>query len=217
MTRVKICGIKRREDALFAAMAGADAIGFIFYKGSKRYIEPEEAQIIAEALPPFVSKIGVFVDEEAETVAKIGEIVGLTHYQLHGAEPPEYCRDFPKERVIKAFRVRDFSALSQMEKYREVCCAFLLDAYKKGVPGGTGEVFDWEIAKAAKGLGLPIILSGGLRVENVAEAVREVKPYGVDVSSGVEILPGVKDREKMREFIRLAKLGGFDDEEQSAR
>jgi len=201
--RVKICGITRAEDALMAVEAGADALGFIFYPKSPRYITPEEARLIKTKLPPFVATVGVFVDEDPGRVMKIASEAGLGAVQLHGHETPAYCANMGIN-VIKALRVRDEGDIRAMAGYE--VSAFLLDTYKEGQMGGTGEVFDWDLAlKAVKCGKTPIILSGGLTPDNVARAVEKVRPYAVDVSSGVEVQPGVKDRDKVRDFIENVK------------
>jgi len=200
--RVKICGLTNLEDALFAARAGADALGFIFYPKSPRYITPKEARLITAKLPPFITTVGVFVDEGPEKVNEIASEACLGALQLHGNESPAYCA-YMGLSVIKALRVRGEEDIKSMASYD--VSAFLLDTYKKGQIGGTGEVFDWDLAVKAKGGKKPIILSGGLTPENVAEAVKKVGPYAVDVSSGVEKSPGVKDRDKILAFIRKAK------------
>jgi phosphoribosylanthranilate isomerase len=202
MVRVKICGITNLEDALEAMDAGADALGFVFHPASPRHIFPEEAAKIIRALPPFVQTVGLCVDAQAELVNDTADLCGLDLVQLHGDEPPEYCTML-RRRLIKAFRVKDISSLEPMHHYQTVA-GFLLDAWSPDVYGGTGRTFNWEIASAAKQYG-PIILAGGLTPANVAEAVSRVTPYGVDVSSGVEVTPGKKDAEKVREFIRQAK------------
>ncbi len=201
--RVKICGITRLEDAVAAALAGADAVGFVFHPESPRYILPEDAAVIARAMPPFVTTVGVFVDSPPDQVKQTLSTAGLDVAQLHGAESVEYCAMFP--RVIKAMRVKGPEAVDMLKEYTCVS-AFLLDAYHPKAPGGTGESFDWKIAaKAAQTH--RIILAGGLTPDNVQKAVAEVRPYAVDVSSGVEKTPGRKDLDKVREFIRRAKGG----------
>ncbi len=200
MVRVKICGITSMEDALNACEAGADAIGFVFYERSPRYIDPERARKIVAKLPPFLSVTGVFVDEEVERVKEIAGLVPLDTLQFHGEEPPDYCTLF-KERTIKAFGVRE-GFLEDLQRYR--VSAFLLDTYHRDLKGGTGRGFDWREAVKAKVYGR-IILAGGLDPDNVEEAVRMVRPFGVDVSTGVEISPGRKDRGKMIDFVRRAK------------
>ena len=199
--RVKICGITRIEDALAAYEAGADALGFVFYPKSPRCVSVETAREIAEALPPFASSVGVFVDAPMEHVRRTAERVGLRAVQLHGNEPPAYCAGLGVP-AVNAFRVRD-SVDFPFEAYRGAA-AFLLDAYVKGEPGGTGRAFRWELAREACRR-RRIILAGGLTPENVEKAVQTVQPHAVDVSSGVEVSPGVKDHEKTAAFIRTAK------------
>ncbi len=197
-TKVKICGITNIEDALHASECGADALGFILYRRSPRFIDPDRAASIIRELPPFVTTVGVFVDESPETVNTLAREVGFGVVQLHGNESPGECTAV-EARVVKAVRIRDTHSLNGLGSYSGVS-AFLLDTYRQGVPGGTGESFDWDIAVEAKGYGR-IILSGGLNPENIREAVICVRPYGVDVSSGVEIEPGRKDHRKVAEFI----------------
>jgi phosphoribosylanthranilate isomerase len=200
MVRVKICGITNLEDALAAVELGADALGFVFFHGSPRSIPPEKVAEIVPALPPFVTTVGVFVNEEPSKVLRTMERARVDVLQLHGDEPPDQCAIWP--RVIKAFRMKDFTDLTPLEHYR--AAAFLLDAYSPESYGGTGQVFNWDIALEAKRFGR-IILSGGLTAENVASAVTTVMPYAVDVSSGVERVKGRKDRGKMSRFIQAAK------------
>ena len=201
--RVKICGITRLADAVAAAEAGADAIGFVFHLASPRYIKPEDAGVIARALPPLLTTVGVFVDSPPDQVKQTLATAGLDVAQLHGAESAEYCAMFP--RVIKAMRVKGPEVVNMLKEYSCVS-AFLLDAYHPDAHGGTGESFDWKIAaKAARTH--RIILAGGLTPDNVQKAVEEVRPYAVDVSSGVEKAPGIKDLDKVREFISRAKGG----------
>lgn len=199
--RVKICGITNLEDAEAAVAFGADALGFIFYKKSPRYIDPLRAAAITRALPPFVIKVGVFVDEALEEVSRVREDASLDRVQLHGDETPGYCAE-ASPGVIKAFRIRGRADIERLALYD--VSAFLLDTYVDGVPGGTGEAFNWEIAVEASAL-RRIILSGGLTPGNVAMAIKTVRPYAVDVSSGVEAGPGKKDLEKMKKFIDEAK------------
>ena len=201
MTKVKICGITNREEGLAAEEFGADALGFVFYRKSPRYIKPEQARKIIGQLGPFVIPVGVFVNEERKNIKEIIAATGIEAVQLHGEESPAYCASFRNVKVIKAFRVSDEFDLERLNHY--TVDAFLLDAYSKAAYGGTGETFSWEIARRAKAYGR-IILAGGLTPENVAGAIREVEPYAVDVSSGVEQSPGVKDREKVRTFIAQA-------------
>ncbi len=196
MVRVKICGIRRLEDALVAAEAGADAIGLNFWRPGRRYISPEVARAICRTLPPFVTRVGVFADEDLATVQEIAALCGLDALQLHGEETPEFCRQFDRP-VIKGIKVRNVSSLRQLARYR--VAAFLLDAHVPGEMGGTGRTFDWTLVAQAREAG-PVILSGGLTPENVVEAIRAAAPYAVDVASGVET-NGEKDPSKIRAFV----------------
>ena len=201
MTKVKICGITTLEDALLSIQAGADALGFVFFPNSPRHIFPEEAATIIKHLPPFVQTIGLFVNEASDIVNSTADECGLDLVQLHGEESPEYC-DSITRRIIKAFRVKNITSLEPIKNYRVSAC--LLDAWSPAAHGGTGRTFNWEFASCAAHSG-KIILAGGLNPGNVAEAIKHVHPYGVDVSSGVESVPGKKDPDKVREFIRNAK------------
>ncbi len=196
MVRIKICGITNTEDALLAVEAGAHAIGFVFAE-SPRQVDPQTVRQIVQVLPPFVSKVGVFVNEDTQKVKHIAASCSLDLLQLHGNESAACCFEF-SQRIIKAMRVRDQSILEELPKYK--VDAFLLDGFVPGKPGGTGKSFNWDIAAAAKAHGR-IILSGGLTPENVEEAIARVKPYAVDVSSGVELEAGKKDPKKMRAFV----------------
>jgi phosphoribosylanthranilate isomerase len=202
MVKVKICGITSLEDALSAVEAGADALGFVFYHRSPRHILPEQAADIIRNLPPFVQTVGLFVDEELPIVNQTADQCGLDIIQLHGAEPPAYCGSV-RRRVVKAFRVKDSTTLDSLVQYHVSGC--LLDAWSPAAPGGTGQTFNWEIAAEAVRRGHRIILAGGLTPDNVAESIRQVRPYAVDVSSGVESAPGRKDTIKVSRFIELAK------------
>lgn len=204
MIRVKICGITNLEDALAAVDYGADALGFVFFEKSPRCITPEKAKEIISYLPPFVTTVGVFVNEDHGQIKEIMEFAGINILQLHGDEQPDACRLW--HRVIKAFRLRDFTDLKPLEKYR--CSAFLLDTYSPESYGGTGQIFNWDIAVEAKRFGR-IVLSGGLNPDNIEKAVMYVRPYAVDVSSGVEEDKGKKDLKKMKEFIEMARKGPF--------
>ena len=201
--RVKVCGTTRLKDALLAVECGADAIGFIFYKKSPRCVTERVAKEICSKLPPFVHRVGVFVNEAAEKINRIADRCGLDVVQLHGDESPAFCKKI-KRRVIKAVRVKDASSLKEMSRY--AVDAFLLDTYKDNQWGGTGEVFDWKLVARAKKFG-PVILAGGLNPRNVKGAVNKVKPYGVDVSSGVELSPGKKDAKKVKAFLKAAREG----------
>lgn len=202
VVKVKICGITTIEDARCAVEAGADALGFVFAVSPRR-VNVEVARAIIKGLPPFISKVGVFVNEESGRVEEIAHYVGLDTLQFHGDEPPDYCRLFDRLKVIKAFRMRSGGVDISMEvvRYKDSVDAFLLDTYVPGRIGGTGERFPWELALPLKEYG-PLILAGGLTAENVGEAIRLLHPYGVDVSSGVEgDRKGIKDKRKVIEFI----------------
>jgi len=201
MVRVKICGITTRDDALMAVEAGADALGFVFFEKSTRHVTPQKAAVIIRDLPPFVQTVGLFVNEEADQVNWTADFCGLDLVQLHGEEEPEYCLGIHR-RAIKAFRVKDATSLAGINRYPVT--GVLLDAWSPLAHGGTGQTFDWDLARDA-GLVNHLILAGGLNPDNIADAVRTVSPYAVDVSSGVESVPGRKDPEKVRAFIRRAK------------
>lgn len=201
-TRVKICGVTNVADAQAAAEAGADMIGLNFYEKSPRYVSLKAAAAISKQLPPFVMRVGVFVNpEEALVTRAIGEC-NLSLLQFHGDETSEFCTQFSLM-SIKALRVRDAESLKALANFQTD--AFLLDAHSKSGLGGTGEQFNWDQAVEAQKFGKPIFLAGGLTPENVAEAVRKVRPFAVDVSSGVEISPGKKNHAKMKAFIAAAK------------
>lgn len=202
MVKIKICGITNLEDALAAAEYGADAIGFVFHNKSPRVVTPQIAKDIVSALPPFVTTVGVFVDERPSEIEKIVSYAGLNIAQLHGSEPPEDCNICRK--VIKAIKVKDLTDLEPLKKYPMVS-AFLLDTYSPDTPGGTGRIFNWDIALEAKQFGR-IILAGGLNSENVEEAIKLVQPYGVDVATGVEDnKKRKKDPKKLKLFIEKAR------------
>jgi phosphoribosylanthranilate isomerase len=199
---IKVCGITSQEDALWAATCGATAIGLIFARESPRKIGLEAARKIVSVLPESVQRVGVFVNEPIETVnLYVGEL-GLAYAQLHGEEGPCYCRSMTSK-VIKALRVAERKDLRPMQDYSVE--AILLDSFSRERRGGTGKTFNWSLAVEAKGMGVPIILSGGLNPDNVAEAIRLALPAGVDTSSGVEISPGLKDHEKVRAFVNAAR------------
>lgn len=204
MVRVKICGITSALDARNAVESGADALGFMFYSKSPRFIKPELAASIIRDLPPFVSAVGVFVDELSEAIEEIARVCRLDTLQFHGEERPEQVKDFQgRYRTCKAFRVRGPATLDLLPLYQG--SAWLLDAFVDGQLGGTGARFDWGIAKEAVASGNPIILAGGLNCGNIQEAVGQVRPYAVDVSSGVEMAKGKKDSALVAEFIKRAK------------
>ncbi|MGB9791029.1 MAG: phosphoribosylanthranilate isomerase [Thermacetogeniaceae bacterium] len=204
MIRVKICGISDLEGALAAVEAGAHALGFVF-ADSPRRVEPEAARAIVRALPPFVVKVGVFVNAPRDEVEEIAGYCGLDALQFHGDEPPEYCAGW-RYPVIKAFRLRDRSVLQELPRYR--VSAWLLDAFVPRKAGGTGITCDWGLAREAAALGR-VILAGGITPENVKEAIRVVRPFAVDVSSGVES-DGRKDPRKIRSL--LAEVRRIEDE-----
>jgi len=204
-TRVKICGITNLADAQVAVEAGADALGFVFYDQSPRFISMETAAEISKQLPPFIMRVGVFVNPTKELVFKAVAGCGLSLLQFHGDEPPEFCMQFGLM-SMKAFRIRDAGSLKELPKYKTD--AWLLDAYSSDTLGGTGEKFNWDLAIKAQKLGRPVFLAGGLTPENVAEAIQKVRPFGVDVSSGVESSLGKKDHTKVRAFINVVKTAG---------
>ncbi|QLF91859.1 phosphoribosylanthranilate isomerase [Pseudomonas sp. ABC1] len=198
VVRSKICGITRVEDALIAAEAGADAIGLVFYAASPRAVDVQQARRIVAALPPFVTTVGLFVDASRCKVDEILDAVALDRLQFHGDESPEYCEGF-RLPWYKALRVRSAEGvLEETQRYRQAS-AILLDAYVPGIPGGTGAVFDWDMIPDH--LPSPLILAGGLDASNVQEAIARVRPYAVDVSGGVEREKGIKDADKVRNFV----------------
>jgi len=201
--RVKICGITNVEDALAAVEAGADALGFMFYAQSPRNAPLETATAIIRQLPPFVAKVGVFVNPAEAAVREAILRCGLDTLQFHGDETPDFCQKFSPHKVYKAFRIQSLESLRALPAYRTD--AWLLDSFTPDKRGGTGARFNWDLAVEAKKIGRSIILAGGLTPENVAEAVAKVKPYAVDVSSGVESAPGKKDHRRLREFIGAAR------------
>ncbi len=204
MTRIKICGITRSEDALACAQAGADAIGLVFYPPSPRHVAVAQAAMIARVLPPFVTTVGLFVNPAAEQVEAALNEVRLDVLQFHGDEPPEFCASFGVP-YLKAIRVKAGVDLVQCAIRYQEAQGLLLDAYVEGTPGGTGQSFDWALIPS--GLPLPVILSGGLEPASVAEAIRRVRPWAVDVSSGVEASKGIKDAAKIAAFIEGVRKG----------
>lgn len=203
--RVKICGVTRREDALYAAGAGADAIGFVLYAESPRRVEPEAAAAIARALPPFVSRVGLFVDAAPELVRSLLAVVPLDLLQFHGSEPPELCRSFGRS-YLKAVRMQpgvDFAGYEQ--RYADAA-GLLLDASVAGKAGGTGRTFDWALVPRKRRL--PVVLAGGLTPENVAGAIDSVRPWAVDVSGGVESAHGIKDHARIAALVAAVTRAG---------
>jgi phosphoribosylanthranilate isomerase len=205
VVRSKICGITRIEDALSAAEAGADAIGLVFYAKSPRAVSVQQARAIIAALPPFVTTVGLFVDASRQELDKILAAVPLDLLQFHGDESPAFCEALQRP-YIKALRVKPGDDLAAQVAAYGQASGVLLDTYVPGIPGGTGEAFDWSLVP--QGLNKPIILAGGLVAENVAAAIRQVQPYAVDVSGGVEAGKGIKDAEKIRAFMRAVKTAG---------
>jgi phosphoribosylanthranilate isomerase len=199
---VKICGITSAADAEAAVEAGADALGLMFYPSSPRFIPLEKAQDIARNLPPHIMRTGVFADPNPADVFAAIQLCQLNLLQFHGSETPEFCLQFGIM-TMKAFRIHNADSLLPMSDYHTD--AFLLDSKVPGQLGGTGETFNWDLALAAKKFGKLIFLAGGLTPQNVAEAVRKVEPFGVDVSSGVEQSPGKKDAKKMQDFIAAVR------------
>ena len=197
-----MCGITNLRDALFAAELGADALGFVFYEKSPRFVTFAEAGNIMDRLPPFVTGVGVFVNAGMDFLARAKEEAGFDLFQLHGDETPEFCSGLG-ERYIKAVRVRDAESVSEVGLYDTDC--FLFDGWSPDAYGGSGTGFSWEILDAETLSGRFVILSGGLDCENVSRAVREVRPHAVDVSSGVEASPGIKDHSKLRRFMEAAR------------
>ena len=204
--RVKICGVRSLEEARAAFDAGADALGFNFWPESPRYIAPEAARAITSQLPPLIAFVGVFVNEERESIMDIVSQVGLSAVQLHGDESPDFCARLYRVKIIKAFRVGEDFDVGLIEKYS--VSAALLDTRIEGSFGGTGQRFDWSVALEAKKRA-PVILAGGLTIENVADAIGQVSPMAIDVCSGVEASPGSKDLDKLRSFMNeVARANG---------
>ena len=204
--RSKICGITRIEDALAAVEAGADAIGFVFYAKSPRAVSVQQARAIIKALPPFVTTVGLFVNASRCELGEILDAVPLDLLQFHGDEVVEDCEGWHRP-YIKALRVRAGDDIAAAVDAYPSASGVLLDTYVEGVPGGTGEAFDWSLIP--QGLSKPLILAGGLTPENVADAVARVKPYAVDVSGGVEASKGIKDHAKIRAFINAASKAPY--------
>lgn len=203
MVKIKICGITNKIDAIEAAKLGTDMLGFVFYKKSKRHVEPKIVRDIANELPPFMGKVGVFVDEDRKKVLEIAEDASLDILQFHGDESPDYCALFRDSyKVIKAFRIKNRTSLKDINNYD--VDYYMLDTHSESEKGGTGKSFDWKIIENFEFL-KPVILSGGLTPANVESAVKKVSPWGVDVSSGVEKAPGKKDPEKMKKIVEIVR------------
>lgn len=203
MVRIKVCGITNLEDALISFFAGADAIGFVFYKKSPRYILPYKAANISRILPKKIKRVGVFVNEKVPNVKKIAQLCGLDMLQFHGQESPEYCQKFKGYQVIKAFRINKPEDLAGVSEYRTF--AYLFDSFSQSKLGGTGNKFNWKILAQAVRMKPSVFVSGGLTALNVGEAVKLLKPDWVDVSSSLEIKPGKKDQRKIQKFMRAAR------------
>ena len=201
VVRVKICGMTSLEDTLLAVHGGGDAVGFIFYKKSPRYVTEKQVKSIIAKLPPFIETVGVFVNETAERINRIADSCKLDAVQLHGDESPVFCKQIHRK-VIKAVRVESKESFVPLPSYK--VSAFLLDTFSKDQPGGTGKIFDWNLVQEGKKFG-PVIVAGGLAVSNVDHAIQKSKPYGVDVCSGVEKTPGIKSPVKLKAFIKAAK------------
>jgi len=199
MTKIKICGITNKQDAINAAGLGVDMLGFVFFKRSKRNVEPKTVRDIVNELPPYIAKVGIFVDEDAKNVIDVAEDCSLDILQFHGSEDAAYCAGFKDSyKVIKAFRIKDKKSLNGINDYD--ADYYTLDTYSPDMAGGTGICFNWNILTGYEFL-KPVILSGGLTPDNVIQAIEIVSPYGVDVSSGVEKLPGKKDLDLMKRFV----------------
>lgn len=208
-TRIKICGITRQPDLIAAVEAGADAVGFVFYPQSARYVSPERARTLSTQVPPFVTSVGLFVNEDAARVRDISRQAGLQLLQFHGDEPPEYCAQFDLP-YIKAARVTAGLDLLKFSQQYKTARGIILDAFVEGFGGG-GEVFDWDlIPENFAGRGAHFVVSGGLRPSNVGEGIKSLRPFGVDVSSGVESDPknnkGIKDAALIRQFVSAVRL-----------
>ncbi|MBU0548277.1 MAG: phosphoribosylanthranilate isomerase [Candidatus Omnitrophica bacterium] len=202
MVKVKICGITNLEDALASLFSGANAIGFVFYRKSPRYISPFKARSISRILPKKIFRVGVFVNEDIKAAKKIARFCDLDMLQFHGQESAAYCRKFKGYKIIKAFPVKDEIDLAKISEYKG--CALLFDTYSKSKAGGTGKKFNWNLLKNLDKIKQAVFLSGGLTVGNVEKAVKLLKPDWVDASSALESRPGKKDHRKIKKFIRQA-------------
>lgn len=207
-TRIKMCGMTREKDVELGINLGIDALGFIFFGKSPRNVAPDFVKAVISKVPPFVDCVGVFVNRDREEVEEIVEYCGLSHAQLHGQEDPKYCERLERFaapcHVIKAFRVGSESKGEDFLPYNDLVHGYLLDTYQKGTVGGTGKSFDWSLIKHLE-LKRPVILAGGLAPDNVLDAIAAVSPFAVDVNSGVELEPGIKDHTKVTEFIQKVR------------
>ncbi|MHB1185635.1 MAG: phosphoribosylanthranilate isomerase [Desulfobulbia bacterium] len=198
-TRIKVCGMREMAEVAGVVAAGVDAIGLIFVEKSPRCVDRERAREIVASLPPFVDAVGVFVDQDAAQVNEIVRYCGLTKVQLHGAESPAYCMEI-NCRVIKAFQVKESLATADLAPYAGVVSGFLFDTFHEKIAGGTGQTFDWRLLQKMSPL-RPVVLAGGLTPDNVGEAIRQARPFAVDLNSGVEFAPGRKNLEKVRAAV----------------
>jgi phosphoribosylanthranilate isomerase len=203
MVKVKVCGITNLEDALYSFFSGADGLGFVFYKKSPRYIQPDKAANISAILPRKIKRIGVFVDAKVATVKRIARLCGLDMLQFHGRESPQYCKKFKDYKIIKAFRIDKQKDLEGVSKYKTF--AYLFDSFSKTKFGGTGNKFNWKILAQTVKMKPIVFLSGGLAVGNIKQAVKLLQPDWVDVSSSLELKPGHKSHKKIQEFIQTAR------------
>ena len=203
MVKIKICGITNLEDALNSIKAGCNALGFVFYRKSPRYITPKKASRIIKHVPAHILKIGVFVNAEEKTIKRIAKLCNLDMLQFHGNELPEFCQKFKGYKIIKAFRVKDKIGLGNLLNYKTF--AYLFDTFVKSKMGGTGKKFNWARIRHLKGLRKPIFLSGGINTKNVTKAIKQVRPDWLDISSSLETKPGKKDYNKVKEFIEIVR------------
>ena len=203
MVKIKICGITNLEDALAALFSGADAIGFVFYKKSPRYIDPKKARNISRILPRKIMRVGVFVDEKESKIKSISKICGLDMLQFHGNESPEFCSRFKGIKIIKAFRVKNRLELKELKKYKTF--AYLFDTFSESQAGGTGKKFNWNLLPEKSKIKRSVFLSGGLNIRNVKSALKQVNPDWIDLSSSVESRPGKKNHKKIRSFIEVIR------------
>lgn len=203
MVKVKICGITNKEDALASVRAGCDALGFMFYTKSPRYISPKKAREIIRLLPAYITTIGVFVNCNEACIRRIAKMCRLTMLQFHGDESPEFCKRFKNSKVIKAFRVKKEIQPNDVLRYKTF--AYLFDTFVPAQRGGTGKTFNWKVIDCLKGIQQPIFLSGGLNAKNARRAIKTAHPHWVDASSSLECLPGKKDIKKVQAFVKAAK------------